>query len=189
MVTFLNLNFLLFFILFFPLSYLVSSKYSFLFFFFFSLFVFLLHTRILLLSPPHAYTLLSSLYLHLHFCFSTSALSFFLFHSIFTAAPTTATSENTINKIHSKIFSITLKCPQIRKHKPTATNTNTSPLPTTDQKTQTQTHIGNGHEIVERGWSSEVQPLRWRSKERKCETEWLAVGRGLVDDNEQKRRG
>ena len=65
MVTFFNFNFLLFFILFFPLSYLVSSKYMFLsfhflfffFFFLFSSFFFFLHTRILLLSPLHALAL------------------------------------------------------------------------------------------------------------------------------------
>ncbi|KAK7853609.1 hypothetical protein CFP56_035499 [Quercus suber] len=33
-----------------------------------------------------------------------------------------------------------------------------------DRKTQTQTHIGAGHEITERGWSSEVRPLRWRTQ-------------------------
>ena len=181
MVTFLNFNFLLFFILFFPLSYLVSSKYTFFFFlkFFYSLFF----------SSTHVYSSLSSLYLHLHFCFSTSALSFFLLHSIFTTTPTIATSENTVNKIPPEISSIAPKCPQIGKHKPTATNTNTSPLPTTDRKTQTQTHIGAGHEIAKRGWSSEVRPLRWRSRERKCEIECLALGRGLVDCNRQKRRG
>ena len=47
MVTFLNFNLLLFFILFFPLSYLVSSKYRFLFFFFFFPLCF---------SPPHTYS-------------------------------------------------------------------------------------------------------------------------------------
>ena len=122
-------------------------------------------------------------YLHLHFCFSTLALSFFLFHSIFTATPTIATSENTVNKIPPKISSIVPKCLQIGKHKPTTTNTNTSPLPTTDRKTQTQTHIGTGQEIAERGWSSEVWPLRCRSRERKCEKEWSALGRGLVGGN------
>ena len=54
MVTFLNFNFLLFFILFFPLSYLVSSKYTFLFSFSFFFFT-------LCFSPPHTYT---PLYLH-----------------------------------------------------------------------------------------------------------------------------
>ena len=44
-------------------------------------------------------------------------------------------------------------------------------------------------EIAERGWSSEVRPLRWRSRERKCEIEWLALGKGLVGGNEQKQRG
>ena len=33
-----------------------------------------------------------------------------------------------------------------------------------DWKTQTQTHIGAGHEIAERVWSSEVRPLRWRTQ-------------------------
>ena len=37
-------------------------------------------------------------------------------------------------------------------------------LPTTDRKTQTQTHIGAGHEVAERGWSSKVRPLRWRTQ-------------------------
>jgi len=121
--------------------------------------------------------------------FITSTLFFFLFHSIFIATPTIATSENTVNKIPPEISSIAPKCPQIVKHKPTSTNTNTSPLSTIDRKTQTQTHIGAGHEIVERGWSSKVQSLRWRSRERKCKIEWSALGRGLVSGNGQKRRG
>ena len=128
MVTFLNFNFLLFFILFFPLSYLVSSKCMFLFFFFFLFYSFFF-------SSTHVYSYLSSLYLHLHFCISTSTLSFFVFHSIFIVAPTKTTSENTVNKIPPKISSIAPKCPKTRKHKPTTTNTNTSPLPTRDWKT------------------------------------------------------
>ena len=134
-------------------------------------------------SSTHVYSYLSSLYLHLHFCISTSTLSFFVFHSIFIVAPTKTTSENTVNKIPPKISSIVPKCLQIGKHKPTTTNTNTSPLPTTDRKTQTQTHIGTGQEIAERGWSSEVWPLRCRSRERKCEKEWSALGMGLVGGN------
>ena len=31
--------------------------------------------------------------------------------------------------------------------------------------------------------------MRWRSRERKCEIEWLALGKGLVGGNEQKQRG
>ena len=64
MVAFLNFNFLLFLILFFPLSlYLFSSIHdSFLFLFF---------------SPPETYAS-SSIYLPFHLCFSTLALSFFL---------------------------------------------------------------------------------------------------------------
>ena len=107
MVTFLNFNFLLFFILFFPNTHLFFSKYTFLFSFLFLFFFFTL-----CFSPPHTYT------------------PFYL-HSIFTATPTIATSENTVNKIPSKISSIAPKCPQIRKHKPTAhnrsKNTNTNP--------------------------------------------------------------
>ena len=73
-VAFLNFNFLLFFILFFPLSlYLFSSIHV--SFFLSSLSFFLLHTRILPLhSSPHTYAS-SSLYLPLHFYSSTSALS------------------------------------------------------------------------------------------------------------------
>ena len=64
MVVFLNFNFLLFLILFFPLSlYLFSSIHdSFLFLFF---------------SPPETYAS-SSIYLPFHLYFSTLALSFFL---------------------------------------------------------------------------------------------------------------
>ena len=67
-----------------------------------------------------------------------------------------------------------------KKKKPT---TSTSPLPqtqiqahlpTTDRKTQTQTHIDTGHEVAERGWSSEVRPLRWRMQR--------VVGAGLDFD-------
>ena len=82
-------------------------------------------------SSTHVYSYLSSLYLHLHFCISTSTLSFFVFHSIFIVAPTKTTSENTVNKIPPKISSIAPKCPKTRKHKPTAhkrlENTNTNP--------------------------------------------------------------
>ena len=50
-----------------------------------------------------------------------------------------------------------------------------------DWKTQTQTHIGTGHEIAEKGWSSEVRPLRWGSRERKCEIETqIGVGHEIT---------
>ena len=63
-VTLLNFNFLLLFILFFPLSYLVSSKYTFFFFF------------TLCFSPPHTYT---PLYLHSIF----TCIFFFYFSFVF----------------------------------------------------------------------------------------------------------
>ena len=65
MVTFLNFNFLLFFILFFPLSYLVSSKYTFLSFFLSSFF-----------SPPHTYTPLISSTCIYFLIFTLSSLAF-----------------------------------------------------------------------------------------------------------------
>ena len=76
MITFLNFNFLLFFILFFPLSYLVSSKYKFLFFFFFFPLCF---------SPPHTYTpFISSTRIYfIIFNLSSLAFLFFYFNSVF----------------------------------------------------------------------------------------------------------
>ena len=61
MVILFNSNFLLFFILFFPLSYLVSSKYTFLSFLFFSFFLFFF-------SSKHVYS--SYLFHTLHLCLS-----------------------------------------------------------------------------------------------------------------------
>ena len=80
MVTFLNFNFLLFFILFFPLSYFFSSKYTFLSSpssFFSSFFFF---------SPPHTYSS-SLIYPQPHLLTFNHFLFFLLFYLFITFSP------------------------------------------------------------------------------------------------------
>ena len=137
MVTFLYFNFLLFFILFFPLSYLVSSKYRFLFFFFFFPLCF---------SPPHTYTpFISSTRIYfLIFSLSSLAFLFFYFSSVFLSLSLCLhrrphnshigkhckqdTPENFINGA---------KMPTDRKTQAHCHKHKHKPLPTTDRKTQT----------------------------------------------------
>ena len=119
MVTFLNFNFLLFFILFFPLSYLVSSKYTFFFFSFLFSSLFFSSTHVFSSYLLHTHILS---YLHSIFtCIFVFLLQLCLSFSFTLSSPLPPqqphckqnTPENFIN---------CAKMPTNQKHKPTAHN-------------------------------------------------------------------
>ena len=137
MVTFLNFNFLLFFILFFPLSYLVSSKYIF-FFRFSSLFFssthtyssYLLHTHIL--SYLHSiFTCIFVFLVQLCLSFSLLYLHHYPHNSHIGKHCKQNTPENFINCVKLPTDRKTQANCHKHKHKPIAQNrsenTNTNP--------------------------------------------------------------